>query len=423
MDRTSIIVLVLCVVAIVLLQTLPNKIFPPKPLPPGATNVQSASVTATNAASATSATAAATSPGIADDEARYTFSSHGGGLKTIELVSKQDAKHDTNGVVTLNKNSPAPALALMGSEAIEGDGIFTLTNIEHGVRAEKMLANGLVLVKEFELTNNYLMSAKVRFENRSSTNLSLPPQEWVVGTAAPMDAADRGDNVGVIWFNGSKTEDVGGSGYFSSRGFMCSSRTPPFEYRGGASNVFWVAAHNQYFALAAIPEQHAQALVIRRLDLPRPTGEEARTVATNGPPPQGYEAAIIYPPVTLTNGQALEQKVWLYAGPKEYQTLTRVADRLGNNFDQVMSFGMWGFVSKALLLGMNWMHQAMKVPYGWTIVGITFFIKMVFWPLTASSTRSAKRMQALQPQIKELIPWVAACRCCCKFQSFSASSG
>src|SRR5437870_3613291 len=103
MDRTSIIVLVICVVAIVLLQTLPNKIFPPKPLPPGATNVQTAPVIGTNPPAGTSTTATVTAAGastplpvantnvpeqivvLSTEEARYTFSSHGGGLKTVEL--------------------------------------------------------------------------------------------------------------------------------------------------------------------------------------------------------------------------------------------------------------------------------------------------------------------------------------------------
>jgi len=67
-----------------------------------------------------------------------------------------------------------------------------------------------------------------------------------------------------------------------------------------------------------------------------------------------------------------------------------------------MGFGFWGFFSKALLLGMNWLHAALRLPYGWAIIVITVFIKVVFWPLTQASTRSAKRMQALQPQIKAL---------------------
>src|SRR5262249_50882200 len=55
-----------------------------------------------------------------------------------------------------------------------------------------------------------------------------------------------------------------------------------------------------------------------------------------------------------------------------------------------------------LLLGMNWMHQSLRFSYGWAIVAITTLIKLIFWPLTQASTRSMKRMQALQPEIKKL---------------------
>ena len=152
----------------------------------------------------------------------------------------------------------------------------------NGVRAEKTLTNGLTIVKDFQLSSNYLVMATVRLENRSAQPLALPAQEWVVGTAAPLGPRDKGQAVGVLWYNGAKTEDLGGSSYFSGG---CRQPVPPLEYRGGASNVVWVAAHNQFFALAAMPQQPAQGLVIRRINLPRPTGEEAQLVATNAPTP------------------------------------------------------------------------------------------------------------------------------------------
>ncbi|MEY2428249.1 MAG: YidC/Oxa1 family rane protein insertase, partial [Verrucomicrobiota bacterium] len=91
-----------------------------------------------------------------------------------------------------------------------------------------------------------------------------------------------------------------------------------------------------------------------------------------------------------------------YAGPKEYQTLASIADRFNNNLDVVMSFGWAGFVSKALLLSMNWLHHALRLPYGWAIIAITVIIKAIFWPLTQASTRSMKRMQAFQPQMNAI---------------------
>jgi YidC/Oxa1 family membrane protein insertase len=141
---------------------------------------------------------------------------------------------------------------------------------------------------------------------------------------------------------------------------------------------------------------------VRRIDLPRPTGADARFVAANAPLPQGYEGAIVYPGLNLAPGMAAERKVYLYVGPKEYQTLVRIGARFNNNIDLVMNFGWASFFSKALLLGMNWLHAVLQMPYGWAIVGITVFIKAVFWPLTRASTRSMKRMQALQPQMNAI---------------------
>jgi len=431
MDRNSIIILVVCFVVLMLWYPLVvNKLYPPKPMPPRGTNAQLTTVTGTNQGPAVTnpavlAEAPTNSPilainanipeelvAITNENGRYTFTSHGGGLKLVELVkypetvsSRRQKQPTTNRVATLNTVTPAPTLAILGGEAIQGDGIFKLAMTDNGagVRAEKTLTNGLTIVKDFELSTNYLVRATVKLENHSGQTLTLPQQEWIAGTATPMGPRDDGSAVGVIWYNGAKTAgDIGTATYFTSKGFMCMPKVPPSEYRGGASNVYWAAVHNQFFALAVMPPQPAQSLVVRRIDLPRPTGEESKYVSTSGPPPQGYEAALIYPPLTLTNNQTIERQVFLYAGPKEYRTLATIADQLNNNLDQVMSLGFFGFVSKALLLGMNWMHQSLRFSYGWAIVAITTLIKLVFWPLTQASTRSMKRMQALQPEIKKL---------------------
>ena len=51
---------------------------------------------------------------------------------------------------------------------------------------------------------------------------------------------------------------------------------------------------------------------------------------------------------------------------------------------------------------MNWLVHTLTLSYGWAIVVITVIIKLAFWPLTQASTRSMKRMQALQPQMKAI---------------------
>jgi YidC/Oxa1 family membrane protein insertase len=426
MDRKSIIILILCFVAFFSWQWLVNKIYPPRPLPPGSTNTLAAEFTATNRNTQSNAPAQIETPSparqvvantsipeelveVTNVNAHYTFSSYGGGLKLVELlhypetVSRQrEPKTQTIRVATLNTFTPAPTLAILDGSEIQGDGVFKLTPTTNGVHAEKELTNGLSLMKDFEVSTNYLVLATVRLENRSDKPLVLPAQSWFTGTATPMSARDDGSAVGVMWYNGSKAQDISAS-YFSTRGFACMPRVPPPEFRGGQSNVVWAAVHNQFFALAVMPQlqEPADQVVVRTNPLPKPNEDELTYRSVREP--VGYTAELLYPPLTLAPHQAVQRQIVIFAGPKEYRTLATIAAAFNNNVDSIMGYGgFFGFFSKALLLGMNALHQWIRLPYGWAIIVITVFIKVVFWPLTQASTRSAKRMQMLQPQIKTL---------------------
>jgi YidC/Oxa1 family membrane protein insertase len=434
MDRTSIIVIAACLVLIVLWNfVLVPKLNPPRPVPPRATNALPALSASTNRTLTTppppvEEPMAAVKPivstntpeqllEVTNENAHYTFTSYGGGLRLVELLrypetvsARREKQPQANNVATLDTFTPAPTLAVLDGDAVQGDGIFTLTKAGDLVRAEKTLSNGLSIVKEFQISTNYLVAATVRLENRTAQPLALPAQEWVVGTATPMDPRDNGQAVGVLWYNGIRTDEVGAS-YFSSRGFACMPRIPPAEYRGGNSNVVWVAVHNQFFTLALMPQTTtnalaaapAQQVVVRKVEMPRPIAVEGVLVATNTPPQQGYEAALVYPAETLAPRQSVQRQIYLFAGPKEYQTLARIGSRFNNNIDLVMGYsGFFGFFAKALLLTMNWVHNGLGIAYGWAIIVITVLIKVVFWPLTQASTRSMKRMQALQPQMNAI---------------------
>jgi YidC/Oxa1 family membrane protein insertase len=431
MDRKSIIVLLLSFGLLMLWYPLVNKIFPPTQLPPGtniltqATNRPTPEATtavtpqpATNleAIPATPAPTQAAPPAIIrsdepektvtieNENARYIFSSHQGGLKFVEL-KKYDATVDcqkTNDpaakrkFATLNTPAPVPSMSLLGAAALTGDGIFILSKTESTVRAEKALSNGLHLVKEFQLSSNYLLKTTVRFENRSAERILIPDHQWVVGTATPIGQRDESMMLGLQWYNGAKAESID-EAWFANRPMGCLPGTPKTSYSAGLSNVFWAGVHNQFFALVAVPAEPAYAVVGQRILLPPPSKEEIASDSRIIAQPFGYQAALHYPATTLEANQRLERKFEIYAGPKEYNALAR----LGNNLDLVMKFGFFGFFAKALLLCMNGLNR-LGLPYGIAIVAITVIIKILFWPLTKASTKSMKRMAALQPQMKAL---------------------
>jgi YidC/Oxa1 family membrane protein insertase len=347
---------------------------------------------------------------------RYTFTSRGGGIKSVELlnypqtISARWSPANTNDVVTLNGGAPVPILAILGDPGLVGDGDFTLHRTDDGIEAEKPLPSGLVLTKNFHLSSNYLVNIDVTIKNESGNAVPLLPQEWVVGTATPMD----GDDItfpsfggGTMWSDGTTYYPFPPT-YFATNttvlGFF--PRTPKTELTGGASNVVWAASFNQFFVLLGMP---ATNQVVKEM-VARPVTLDLTNNLSNAPW-IGVQTALVYPPQTLASGQAIERRLYLFAGPKKFQILSQIGDNMQNRADLAMNFGkgyagFWGigsFFAKVLLLLMNWLHSLLpKISYGWIIVLLTVSLRAVFWPITAASMRSAKKMQALAPQLKAL---------------------
>lgn len=433
MDRTSVVVLAVCVILLFGWFPMVNHFYPP---PPKSTNqveqVTSQTSTTTNsstnsqknaeAVQATASPAVETKPALPkptqpeellkleNEFLRCTFTSHGGGLKFAELKKHLEAvgsarrKGSTNSNwATLNRQAPLPVLAVLAGEQVQGDGVYRLSlTTNQTLRAEKNLTNGLVWIKEFRLGTNYTLEASVSVENLSQQPLLIPGQELVLGTATPMSAKDNNSLLmGAIDYDGAKAQYITET-WFANRTLGCLPGTARTEYISGGTNVAWSAVHNQFFTLAVIPKEPAQRMSARRVDLPHPSAEEMATDQQVVAQPQGYQTSMLYPGLQLAPQQKVERHYTLFAGPKEYYILARLGSQLGNNLDLIMDYGgFWGFFARLLLLSMNGLH-ALGLGYGLTIIAITVIIKLVFWPLTQASTRSMKRMATLQPQMKAI---------------------
>jgi len=546
MDRKSIIVLVICGLLFLLWAQLVPRMYPPpanarrtnQMVTSSTTNLSPESVSATTNLPPAMPLPEPSAPAVAEEllvvtnsNSRYTFSSYGGGLKLVELTAYPEAVScrgknppGAGRFASLNTLAPQPVLSLLGG-GLQGDGVFKLTPMDGGMRAEKGLTNGLSLIKEFRFSSNYLIQATVRLENHGAQGLPVPAREWCLGTATPMNAQDKAQLVGVMWYNGSSSQDVDQS-WFANRTLGCFAGTPRTEYRVPATNLVWTAAHNQFFTLAIMtPTNVASAeLLIRQITLP-PVHNETNTVPASSlisgsvwlfdpadfedpagfvtrlknpqdslslylasrlsddtrrllnsyaggerpeallrgiieglnkvlpspslyrdnadyfarltlkpatrrlleqnptgelrirlnrllieeaysreihPSPVGYEVALGYPASILGPNETLGRSFTIYAGPKEYQTINQVSLQFNNSLESVMGYsGFFGFFAKMLLVSMNGLHT-LGLGYAWAIIAITVIIKLLFWPLTQASTRSMKRMQALQPQIKAI---------------------
>jgi len=111
----------------------------------------------------------------------------------------------------------------------------------------------------------------------------------------------------------------------------------------------------------------------------------------------GVEAALEQDAVTLAPGETLERQFDYYVGPRKLSLLRA----LGAGQSRIMRFGMWRVFCEGLLDLLNFLHRI--VPnYGVAIILLTGLVRLVMYPVTKRGAESMKRMQALQPKLKEL---------------------
>ena len=103
------------------------------------------------------------------------------------------------------------------------------------------------------------------------------------------------------------------------------------------------------------------------------------------------------PEFKLKPGEEKTFKFKLYMGPKSSDELKKEYPLLANS----LYFGIFDFVAKPLLYLLKFFYQFTH-NYGWSIVIITFIIRVLFYPLNHISYRSMKKMQELQPIFQKL---------------------
>lgn len=84
-------------------------------------------------------------------------------------------------------------------------------------------------------------------------------------------------------------------------------------------------------------------------------------------------------------------------GPKDIDVLSE----FGYDTKKLIKFGLFGFIAEILLRAIKSIHNVIP-NWGLCIIILTFITKILFFPLTYSSTRSMSKMQDLQPKIKAL---------------------
>ena len=139
----------------------------------------------------------------------------------------------------------------------------------------------------------------------------------------------------------------------------------------------WVAMVQHYFASAWIPADNVK-----------------REYYVNRVDNNFYRIGIQEPLGTVAPGASVSATARLFAGPQQARMLEAITPGL----DLVKDYGWLTIVAKPLFWLLEKIH-ALLGNWGWSIVALTVLIKLVFFPLSATSYRSMAKMKDLQPRM------------------------
>jgi YidC/Oxa1 family membrane protein insertase len=103
------------------------------------------------------------------------------------------------------------------------------------------------------------------------------------------------------------------------------------------------------------------------------------------------------PMVDVPAGASVQFHEDLFAGPKLQSQLAA----MGRNLELTVDFGYLKVLAQPLFFGLNWVHK-LTDNWGWSIIIVTFLIKLLFYPLQQAAGRSMAKMRAVGPRMKQI---------------------
>ena len=404
MDRKSWIAIIISVAGLFAWQWYVSKYYKPEvppeasPSSPGAT--PATTVAAPPAAAPVSVveqlpSMSARAESLSTNSTEFVFNNNAGGIEQVILRMHLGENHEN---VALNRNRSMP-IGAFGFNPGEVLGGFEMTAdpTKDEVFFKRTQPDGLEIRKRFSLPKGngtqspYVVNFEVTFSNPGTTAIQVPDFFISAGGAAPIHIHDlpmytrfdwghetKMSNIDVNWFSASSVPLIG---------IPIHGERP--LYLETEPDIRWAAVTSQYFCTIVTPQSGSPTKSV--------WAKRFSTIKADAAPVLGIQGGLIQGGLSLAPGAREIRSFQIYSGPKEIPSLRE----LGPTQDQVMSFGMFGFVSEFLLWSMNNLHTLLG-NYAAAIIVLTLLIKSILWPVQNKATNEMRKMAALSPKMTEM---------------------
>ena len=154
----------------------------------------------------------------------------------------------------------------------------------------------------------------------------------------------------------------------------------------------WAGFTNKYWLSALVPDSNISSK----------TSFIASKSENASIPHNIYNVNYISNDINIAAGSSFSSVNYLFAGAKVEKILSKYEQEKGFTlFDRSIDFGMLYFITKPLLLMINYLHVLLG-NFGLAIIAVTLIIKLLMYPLASKSFNSMAKMKELQPKIEQI---------------------
>lgn len=317
---------------------------------------------------------------IENKSVTYRFSTQGGVLTHAMLHNRKNLDGDPLNLVRHPEGTLYPLTIITG----EGE----LDQILRNGHFEPSVKNLLLTPEhpEAELTLHLKHPSGLEVLRRITFEYGKPLFTVRTQLRAP-PFEDRNLKYAVTWGPGIGGADTAGPNYISFSGpttFVNNERVenPADDMQNTVTHkgdLVWTGFQNKYFAAALIPENGVGSAFVQKID------DDTQYVGLNFESVQSAATATYQ----------------VYVGTKELELLESLNHKLFRLIDYGWFGNKFAFLVKPIMKSLNFFHD-WTGNYGWSIILLTFVIKLIFFPLTHKSFKSMKGMQKIQPYVKVL---------------------
>jgi YidC/Oxa1 family membrane protein insertase len=148
----------------------------------------------------------------------------------------------------------------------------------------------------------------------------------------------------------------------------------------------WIGFTDHYWMTVLVPEQ----------------GKSFTQVTKHIAESDKYQAEIRQSVLTVAPGAEVKNSIRLFAGAKEWETISAYQDDAGiPDFIESIDWGWFYFLTKPIFKLLHFLHGLIG-NMGLAIIALTFFLKLLVLPLAYKSYVSMARMKELQPELEAL---------------------